>query len=183
MEQWRPVINYEAHYEVSDHGRVRSIERKVWFTNRWGQRIQRTVPPKLRKLSAHKNGGHLYVKLHNGAERKPFFVHRLVLENFVGPCPDGWQCRHLDGDPTNNHVSNLKWGTPSENTIDAVRHGTNHHARKTHCKRGHEFTRDNTYQRPDGKGRQCWECMKEYTRKNGARHQRDYRVRQRSSNA
>jgi len=170
-----PVPGYESQYEVSDHGRVRSVERKVWFTNRWNQRIQRTVPPKIRKPSTNKNGGHQYVTLHPGRVFK--FVHALVLEAFDRSRPEGTQCRHLDGDPTNNRLDNLAWGTPSENTLDAVRHGTNYHARKTYCKRGHEFTTENTYIRPDGKGRSCWACMRKYSKENGARHQRDYRAR------
>ena len=51
-------------------------------------------------------------------------VHRLILEAFVGPCPDGMECRHLDGDPENNRMGNLRWGTPKSNADDSVRHGT-----------------------------------------------------------
>ena len=50
-------------------------------------------------------------------------VHRLILEAHVGPCPDGQECRHLDGDPAHNHLGNLRWGTPSENVHDKGRHG------------------------------------------------------------
>jgi hypothetical protein len=60
---------------------------------------------------------------HNG-QPKSMRVHALVLITFVGPCPDGMQCRHLDGNPTNNHVSNLAWGTPLENAQDTILHGT-----------------------------------------------------------
>jgi hypothetical protein len=55
------------------------------------------------------------------------FAHRLVLEAFVGPCPEGMECRHLDGNPQNNHVSNLCWGTKEENQADKRRHGTHFH--------------------------------------------------------
>jgi hypothetical protein len=51
-------------------------------------------------------------------------VHRLVLEAFVGPCPTGMECRHLDGDGTNNRLENLAWGTAKENSADRRRHGT-----------------------------------------------------------
>lgn len=51
-------------------------------------------------------------------------VHTLVLTAFVGPRPAGMQCRHLDGNPANNHVNNLKWGTPRENQHDRIAHGT-----------------------------------------------------------
>jgi hypothetical protein len=58
------------------------------------------------------------------AGRRRRLVHRLVLEAFVGPCPEGMLTRHLDGDPANNHLDNLRWGTPAENFADSVRHGT-----------------------------------------------------------
>lgn len=52
------------------------------------------------------------------------FVHRLVLEAFVGKCPDKMHARHLNGNPSDNRVENLAWGTRSENMMDRVRHGT-----------------------------------------------------------
>lgn len=51
-------------------------------------------------------------------------IHRLILESFVGQCPPGMQCRHLNGVRTDNRLENLKWGTRSENQQDAVKHGT-----------------------------------------------------------
>lgn len=70
--------------------------------------------------------GHLEVKLHNGSGitfiRQ---VHRLVLESFVGPCPDGMECCHFpDRNPTNNRIENLRWDTRTGNASDAVKHGT-----------------------------------------------------------
>jgi len=54
---------------------------------------------------------------------RTYRVHRLILEAFVGPCPSGMQCRHLDGDSLNNRLDNLCWGTQKENADDAARHG------------------------------------------------------------
>lgn len=51
------------------------------------------------------------------------YVHQLVCEAFHGPRPPGLMTRHLDGDPLNNHASNLKWGTQIENEADKDRHG------------------------------------------------------------
>ena len=51
-------------------------------------------------------------------------VHRLVLEAFVGPCPPGCETRHLNGNPADNRLCNLAWGTHRENAADKVRHGT-----------------------------------------------------------
>jgi hypothetical protein len=64
--------------------------------------------------------GHLHLWLGRG---KSIYVHRLVLEAFIGPCPDGMECRHLDGDPGNNRLENLCWGTPQQNADDRILHG------------------------------------------------------------
>lgn len=55
-------------------------------------------------------------------------VHIIILETFVGPCPDGMETLHRDGNPLNNSLSNLAWGTPAENAADTFRHG-----RKRRC--------------------------------------------------
>lgn len=106
-ETWEPVADFPK-YDVSDHGRVRS----------WHFRKPRVLKP------APLPSGHLHVDLVEGQTRKTMYIHRLVLEAFVGPCPDGMECRHLHGDPSNNHVGNLAWGTRSQNRYDSVRHGT-----------------------------------------------------------
>jgi len=51
-------------------------------------------------------------------------IHRLVLEAFVGPCPDGHETRHIDGIRSNNQLRNLSWGSKKENFKDQVRHET-----------------------------------------------------------
>ena len=67
------------------------------------------------------NRGHLIVRLFSKYNRK--LVHRLILETFIGPCPEGMECRHLDGNPTNNHLSNLCWGSHQDNEADKDRMG------------------------------------------------------------
>jgi hypothetical protein len=59
----------------------------------------------------------------NGKPRS-LYVHRLVLEAFVGPCPAGMEACHADGDPENNTVGNLRWDTRTANHADKARHGT-----------------------------------------------------------
>lgn len=54
------------------------------------------------------------------------YVHRMVLETFVGPCPPGCEARHLNGNPSDNRLENLRWGSPHENFWDSVEHGTAH---------------------------------------------------------
>ena len=59
-------------------------------------------------------------------------IHRLVLEAYCGPCPEGMECRHLDGDRSNYKFENLRWGTRSENRQDQVRHGTSFQGEQNH---------------------------------------------------
>lgn len=61
------------------------------------------------------------------------YVHRLVLEAFVGPCPPKHQTRHMDGDVFNNNLANLAWGTIAENAADRALHGTLLRGEKVHC--------------------------------------------------
>lgn len=79
--------------------------------------------------------GHLYLKLCVDKRRINAAVHRLILETFVGPCPEGMECCHNNGDPEDNRAENLRWDTPSANTADRIKHGTsNHGERNGHAK-------------------------------------------------
>lgn len=71
-------------------------------------------------------GGYLYVFTYTGgrATMRKLWVHRAVLEAFVGPQPGGCEARHLDGNPANNLLDNLAWGTALENAADKRAHGT-----------------------------------------------------------
>ncbi len=112
-ERWLPIAKRRG-YEVSDRGNVRS-----WLLA--GSRGVR-LASRPRLLSQFVAGaGYYYVDL---GRTWSGVVHRLVLEAFVGPCPDGMECRHLDGNQTNNWLDNLAWGTKQENEADKIRHGT-----------------------------------------------------------
>lgn len=78
-----------------------------------------------RKMSAKANrDGHLHLGLWGYSNKRVnCYVHRLVLTAFIGLQSQGQVCRHLDGNPLNNHLFNLTWGTPKENTADRKRHG------------------------------------------------------------
>lgn len=67
--------------------------------------------------------GYLQVTLCHNKKRTFRKVHHLVLEAFVGRRPKGAECRHLDGNPTNNEYTNLKWGSSLENSDDVRKHG------------------------------------------------------------
>lgn len=110
---WRAIPRYPR-YEVSNDGRVRSLE------NHPGK--QRRVPRQMRPFCS---AGYLRVGLSARAnEYHNELIHRLVLEAFVGPPPEGYEAAHLDGDKQNNCLDNLAWKTPAENEADKRRHGT-----------------------------------------------------------
>lgn len=114
VEIWEPVVGYEGIYEVSNFGQVRSVTRVLSNGNHWRGKVR----------SLHLNSyGYPSVNLCLDGVCKTRNVHRLVLEAFKG-IREGMQCCHNDGDPTNNNLENLRWGTPSENAMDRVSHGT-----------------------------------------------------------
>lgn len=121
MEMWKPVLGWDGLYEVSDEGRVRSLPRET-LAGRAGLRLH---PGKL--IASFVRQERRFVNLFDGDKRATCTAHRLVLEAFVGPRPKGMECRHLDGDPANNRLGNLVWGTKIENETDKVRHGTARH--------------------------------------------------------
>lgn len=133
IERWLPVVGYEGCYEVSDYGKVRSIDRDVLGSDGVTQKRRgRTL------VGYVKSSGHIQVGLRSGRKvQDKRYVHRLVMEAFVGPCPDGMEVCHSDGVPSNNEITNLRYGTVSDNRYDSVRHGTHVEARKTHCPRNH----------------------------------------------
>jgi hypothetical protein len=156
-EEWKPVARerFSDLYEVSTHGRVKSKDR---FVRRRGGGM--ALQP-----------GRVLTPWGSGEDRRPAVtlvdadgrkckvkVHILVLESHVGARPDGLLGLHKDGDVLNPHVSNLYWGTYSDNLHDSVRHGTHHDAAKTECPKGHPL--DGVRHRRDGSVRQryCTTC-------------------------
>ncbi len=117
-----PIPGYDG-YWVTDDGRVFSCYSKgrlLGFAN--GRRV---IPGGFvhELTGSTSTRGYRQVRLRRNEKGRHIYIHRLVLEAFVGPCPDKMETRHLDGDKKNNHVSNLKWGTQEENNDDKMKHG------------------------------------------------------------
>jgi len=110
-EIWKPIINYEGLYEISNCGRIKSFIKHNGTNERF------------LKFGKSENG-YLQVTLCKNNIKKYFRVNRLVLETFIGPCPPRMQCRHLNGIKIDNRLINLKWGTGRENYLDKIKHGT-----------------------------------------------------------
>lgn len=116
-EGFRVIPGYPR-YAINNSGIILS----TFHRNRHGITIPWKNANHVKTLTS-KRGYHIVNLRHNGRPRQ-MFVHTLVLTTFVGPCPDGQMCRHLDGCKTNNHVDNLAWGTAKQNSDDAALHGT-----------------------------------------------------------
>lgn len=120
-EQWKPISGHDGYYEVSDCGRVRSFKHGAC--------------PII--LKQGRNRRYPAVSLcRSGKNKSKPSVHRLVLEAFCGPCPEGCQGSHIDDDPNNNHISNLVWESAKKNIGRKISRGIgigeNHPSSKLH---------------------------------------------------
>ena len=116
--QYRDIQNFPG-YKVGSDGTVWSARKIAGF----GKNRHSIITDKWKRLLANPGlNGYPIVTLCPALQ--VFYVHRLVLEAFVGPCPDGMESCHNDGNRSNNHVSNLRWDTRKGNFADCVKHGT-----------------------------------------------------------
>lgn len=111
-EIWKDIIGYEGLYQISNFGRVKSFPRRGTTTKILKPRINRQ--------------GYLLVDLCKNAKSKRFPLHRLVAQAFISNPENKPEPNHEDGNKFNNHVSNLKWVTKSENIQHAMNNGLNH---------------------------------------------------------
>jgi NUMOD4 motif/HNH endonuclease/AP2 domain len=109
MEEWRDIPGYEGVFQVSTHGRVKSLERRV--KNRYSFW---TVPEKIIKHQLNYKG-YPVVSFGNGKKKKTFSVHRLVATAFVINESGLTQVNHIDADKQNNYFENLEWCSTREN--------------------------------------------------------------------
>jgi len=104
MEIWKLINGFDNYY-VSNYGRFKKNNIIL-------------------KQYKDKDNYMLIFLTRTNGKRQLFRSHRIVLSTFVGSCPYEMECRHLDGNPSNNKLDNLKWGTISENRYDQKIHGT-----------------------------------------------------------
>jgi hypothetical protein len=110
----KPKIQFRAIEFCDDY--IVGTDGSVWS--------RKKGPWKQLAVTPDKDGYRIVSCWKAGENPKALRVHRLVLEAFIGPCPPGMECRHKDGDNTNNKLNNLCWGTPKENASDRRLHGT-----------------------------------------------------------
>ena len=119
IEQWRDIEKFVGSYQVSDCGRVRSLERRVLHARNITRRVRGRI---LRSPQGSK--GYPCVDLRADGVRVTRMVHGLVLEGFVGKCPPGMQACHGDNNRANDRLDNLRWDTPKVVQAKRVAHGT-----------------------------------------------------------
>ena len=115
-EEWKPIPNYPG-YEASTHGQIRSYHKRGlgrWYIAATPQRI----------LAAPFCGQYRKVGLRANKITHVRPLHQLIAETFIGPRPTGLVVCHTDDDPSNNHISNLRYDTLQNNIRDAQRNGT-----------------------------------------------------------
>lgn len=129
-ERWRIIPGWSL-YEVSDYGCVRRRYHTAYNPSHSSSR-HRKRRFRAKILPANPSGRTVYLKINDNhtIEHKRISIAYLVLLTFKGPPPLPWGkrkgcccARHLDDQTSNNHLSNLAWGTQKENMSDAMRNG------------------------------------------------------------
>lgn len=134
-EEWKDVEGYEGIYQVSNLGRLKSLERIV-HSKKWDRRepLKILSPPKLKN-------GYLLATLRKEGKSEKVLLHRLIAKAFI-PNPNNLpQINHIDGNKQNNNISNLEWVTAQENIIHAYTNNLMHPARGIRINFGH-FTEE-----------------------------------------
>lgn len=154
MEEWRDIPGWGGAYQVSNQGRVRSLDREVWNVNSYHK-----IPGVILRPAVTGRTGHLGVALCRNGKPKTYRIHQLMMWAFVGPQEPGMDVCHNDGNPSNNVLENLRYDTRSGNLHDKALHGTDHQLVKTHCPRGHALQGSNLTAAALRKGsRDCRSC-------------------------
>lgn len=119
IEIWKDIEGWEGQYQVSNLGRVRSLDRYIEQATRWGTITQKFYKGKIKVLRPL-HGGYLGAQMKHERQAKMMLVHRLVADAFI-PNPDNLpQVNHRNEDKTDNRVENLEWCDPLYN----IRYGT-----------------------------------------------------------
>ena len=119
-EIWKDIPGHEGSYQVSDAGNIRSVDRDIIQLNRFGEKITRHLKGQIFRPRRCQSG-HVTVVL--GRARGSQHIHKVVMLAFVGEKAPGLEIRHLNGNPADNRLENLAYGSRSENLIDKAYHG------------------------------------------------------------
>lgn len=110
-ETWLPVVGYEGYYEVSNTGKIKSLNRIIMRKNGHPQ----TVREREIKQSIDKTTGYYIVALCKNGQQISYYVHRLVALSFIPNPYNLPYVNHKDENKLNNNIDNLEWCTPTHN--------------------------------------------------------------------
>lgn len=113
-EEWKDIQGYEGIYQISNHGRVRSVDR-IGYQKHWQGGISRYLHKGKILIQTIRPGGYMCINLKKNGHVKTYNIHRLVALHFLPKIEGKDVVNHIDSDKSNNHVSNLEWCTQSEN--------------------------------------------------------------------
>lgn len=116
-EEWRDIKGYEGLYQISNFGNCRSLGRANIYKD------NRVHVLNGKNLKSYIRGKYSCVMLYKNKLGKNFYLHVLVIENFIGNKPFGKQVNHIDGNKNNNRIDNLEYITPSENMFHSSKLG------------------------------------------------------------
>lgn len=130
-EEWKPVVGYLGVYEVSNHGRIKSVDRAIMVED-FNRTYERSDKGKELSLNKHTQG-YLTCSLTRNSITKTKYVHRLVAEAFLPNFNNHPMVNHIDGNKTNNCVENLEWCTSKENVIHSYETGLSLNRKRVAC--------------------------------------------------
>jgi len=113
-EEWKDIEDFEGYYQVSNHGRIKSL---VGWNGKQYIKREKILKPSTTST------GYLKVDVKKNKKRKSMRLHRLIALAFIPNTDNKPQINHLDGNPLNNKISNLEWSTQRENVIHAIKNG------------------------------------------------------------
>lgn len=121
-EIWKDIPGYEGRYQASTMGRIRSVDRVVYSKNQFtGKPFARRIRGQILRPGRYCKSDHVSVVLGHNENGSP--VHQLVLRTFIGKPPEGQEVLHRNGDPTDNRLENLHYGSRTENILDVFYQG------------------------------------------------------------
>lgn len=117
VEIWADIKGYEGLYKVSTRGRVMSLPRLSWNGSVYFMTKERLLSPNKDKE------GYLSVQLCKQGDKKRYKIHRIVCDTFLPYDETRREVDHIDSNPGNNDITNLRWVNHSENCIHSYREG------------------------------------------------------------